>query len=175
MLQNQTKLPQGLGWVFEALCGGDLSGIDPLWFYNQDGEEPEKQRECIDLKIKNLNTKLQKKEQVLIGHNPLLDLVFLYKTFFGPLPSRIEDFQKEIHKLFPRIIDTKFLATHGLESVITRSGLKDLLEPLQKVRNPLILLHQDHRAYRSSFAKDHEAGFDSKYSPVKPSGNTRSL
>ncbi|CAD6505427.1 BgTH12-00918 [Blumeria graminis f. sp. triticale] len=152
---------KGLGWIFEALCGGDLSGIDPLWSYNLEDTEPEKQPDGIALRIKNLNTKLRSKNHVIVGHNIFMDLAFLYKTFIGSLPLLVEDFQDAIHNVFPSIIDTKYLATHGLESTTTRSSLKDLLDPLRKIQNPLILLHQDHRAYGSNFGRDHEAGYDS--------------
>ncbi|RKF64711.1 Poly-specific ribonuclease PARN [Erysiphe neolycopersici] len=158
-----TKLfkQKGLGWVFEALCGGDLSGIDPLWIYNQEDEEPEKLPAGIATRIKDVEAKLKLKNHVIIGHNLFMDIAFLYKTFVGPLPTQVEDFQKEIHQLFPRVIDTKFLATHGLESMHIRSSLKEVLKPFLKIDNPLILLHQDHRGYGSSFGRDHEAGYDS--------------
>ncbi|KHJ32627.1 putative caf1 family ribonuclease [Erysiphe necator] len=158
-----TKLlkQKGLGWIFEALCGGNLTGIDPLWVYNQQDEEPEKLPAGIATRITDVEAKLKLRNHIIVGHNIFMDLAFLYKTFVGPLPSQVEDFRKEIHRLFPRVIDTKFLATHGLESKYIRSSLKEVLEPFLKVDNPLILLHQDHRFYGSSFGKDHEAGYDS--------------
>ncbi|RKF83476.1 Poly-specific ribonuclease PARN [Golovinomyces cichoracearum] len=151
----------GFRWVFEALCGGDVSEIDPLWFYDMEDDESEKQPNAIASRIKELNAKLLMKDHIIVGHNLFMDLAFLYKTFVGPLPSYVEEFKNEIHRLFPKIIDTKFMATHGLETMFTRSSLKEVLKPLQVINNPLILLHQDHREYGSSFGKDHEAGYDS--------------
>ncbi|TQS36958.1 hypothetical protein Golomagni_02581 [Golovinomyces magnicellulatus] len=151
----------GFRWVFEALCGGNVSEIDPHWFYDLEDDEPEKQPNAIASKIKELNARLLNKDHIIVGHNLFMDLAFLYKTFVGPLPSYVEEFKSEIHKLFPKIIDTKFMATHGLETMFIRSSLKEVLKPLQVIDNPLILLHQDHREYGSSFGKDHEAGYDS--------------
>lgn len=61
------------------------------------------------------------------------------------------------------VFDTKFLATEGVESNSARNGLRDLLEPFKKVDRPLILLHEKHSEYGGGYGKDHEAGFDSKF------------
>lgn len=50
---------------------------------------------------------------VLVGHNLFVDLVFLVHAFLGYLPEQVEDFRFLVHKTFPCIIDTKYLATHG--------------------------------------------------------------
>ncbi|KAI1007377.1 hypothetical protein K3495_g842 [Podosphaera aphanis] len=159
--EAQTAKQKGLGWIFEALCGGDLSSIDPYWLCNPHDTDPESAPASIALKIKDLNAKLQAKEHVIVGHNILMDFAFLYKTFVGTLPDSVEDFLDKIHQLFPRIIDTKFMATHNIETMQSRSSLDEVLEPLRKIKNPIILLHEDHRPAYYDFGKHHEAGFDS--------------
>ncbi|XP_015174095.1 PREDICTED: poly(A)-specific ribonuclease PARN-like domain-containing protein 1 isoform X2 [Polistes dominula] len=45
----------------------------------------------------------------IIGHNILLDLMFMYKLFYKPLPKRYCDFKTEVNHLFPIIYDTKYI------------------------------------------------------------------
>ncbi|KAF8849230.1 CAF1-domain-containing protein [Acephala macrosclerotiorum] len=149
----------GMRWIFEALVAGDLSGIDPDWF-------------CKGLDLKEINAvKEEFKEicerlkdnskRILVGHNLFTDLGFLYKTFIGTLPGSVKHFQEEIHELFPFVIDTKYLATHGAKDMSPRSNLKELLAPFRKIHTPLILLHEEHTSYGTELGRAHEAGFDS--------------
>ncbi|KAH8653092.1 ribonuclease H-like domain-containing protein [Tricladium varicosporioides] len=151
----------GLRWIFEALSGGDLSAIDPKWLCPENSEKPQQQLEAVTKELNQIKIALRKKSHVVVGHNLFTDLGFLYKTFIGFLPSNVKHFQQHIHELFPLVIDTKYLATHGHGSMGSRAGLKDLLEPFKKVHTPLIVLHEKHTAYGSTFGKEHEAGFDS--------------
>ncbi|XP_023229541.1 poly(A)-specific ribonuclease PNLDC1-like [Centruroides sculpturatus] len=45
----------------------------------------------------------------MVGHNLMLDLLFLYHHFYKPLPKKYSEFKKNIHKLFPVIFDTKHI------------------------------------------------------------------
>ncbi|KZC12235.1 Poly(A)-specific ribonuclease PARN-like domain-containing protein 1 [Dufourea novaeangliae] len=47
----------------------------------------------------------------IIGHNVLLDLMFMHQQFYKPLPCSYREFKSTIHSLFPQIYDTKFLAS----------------------------------------------------------------
>ncbi len=146
-------------WIFEALSGGDLSGIDPEWFCR--GLEL-KEAIAVKEEFKNIVKALEGKKQIIVGHNLFTDLGFLYKTFIGTLPISVKRFQEAINKLFPFIIDTKYLATHGTDNMNPRSNLKELLAPFREVHVPLIVLHEDHTSYGTKYGKDHEAGYDSK-------------
>jgi poly(A)-specific ribonuclease len=121
-----------LRWVFEALAGGDLSGIDPEWFVNKNSEKPEEQLPAIKEELAQIIELLQEKTHVIVGHNLFTDLGFLYKTFIGALPANVQHFQEDIHELFPIVIDTKYLATHGTDSMNPRANLKELLTPFKK-------------------------------------------
>jgi len=90
-----------------------------------------------------------------------MDLAFIHKTFIGPLPSFVGHFQETIHKIFPMVIDTKYLATHNANAMNPRSNLKELLAPFKKFHVPLVVLHEDHTAYGGTYGKEHEAGYDS--------------
>lgn len=45
----------------------------------------------------------------IITHNGIMDLMFLYQAFFGTLPTEVNEFKREIHRLFPSIHDTRHL------------------------------------------------------------------
>lgn len=151
----------GLTWIFEALVGGDLSGIQPEWFASTSSDKLEDQLPYIKVELAQIIAILQKKKHILVGHNVFTDLGFLYKTFIGKLPATVKNFQAEIHELFPTIFDTKYLLTHDNDSMNPRADLKDLLAPFRKVHVPLVVLHEDHTAYGAPLGKEHEAGFDS--------------
>ena len=145
------------------MTGGDLSGIPTTWFSDESGDQSETAQKVIDKEFAEVMVALKDKEHTIVGHNLFTDLVCLYTTFVGPLPSGVEDFQDRIHGLFPIIIDTKYLATEGHDSMSTvmRKSLSELLEPFKKIHTPLILLHEDHTSYGINLGKKHEAGFDS--------------
>ncbi|KOC67680.1 Poly(A)-specific ribonuclease PARN-like domain-containing protein 1 [Habropoda laboriosa] len=46
----------------------------------------------------------------IVGHNMLLDLMFIYQQFYKPLPDSYKEFKDNIHSLFPQIYDTKLLS-----------------------------------------------------------------
>jgi poly(A)-specific ribonuclease len=159
----------GLRWIFEALTGGDLSGIPTKWFTNEYSGKAELSQIAIDKEFEQVRNKLKSKhDHVIVGHNLFTDLVYLYKTFVGPLPLDVEVFQNRIHKLFPVVFDTKYLATKGHDamSTVMRQGLDQLLEPFKKIHTPLVVLHEEHTKYGASIGKNHEAGFDSWCSPI---------
>jgi poly(A)-specific ribonuclease len=160
-----------LRWIFEALAGGDLSGIEPEWFCNKNSEKPEEQLPAIKEELKQVIKSLDEKTHVIVGHNLFTDLGFIYKTFIGALPTNVKHFQEDIHELFPIVIDTKYLATHGADSMNPRANLKGLLAPFRKTHVPLIVLHEQHTAYGAS-GKEHEAGFDSTFSSLDPETHT---
>jgi target of EGR1 protein 1 len=49
----------------------------------------------------------------LIVHNGLLDLMFIYSAFFGPLPATLPSFIADISTMFSGgIYDTKFVSDY---------------------------------------------------------------
>ncbi|NXS09011.1 PNDC1 ribonuclease, partial [Neodrepanis coruscans] len=55
----------------------------------------------------NLFQILVKAKKPLVGHNMLMDLMHLHEKFYKPLPESYEEFKRNIHNLFPILIDTK--------------------------------------------------------------------
>ncbi|CAI2355375.1 unnamed protein product [Caenorhabditis sp. 36 PRJEB53466] len=46
----------------------------------------------------------------IVGHNSLLDFMYMYHYFFHRLPEKYVIFKEKLFKMFPTICDTKFLA-----------------------------------------------------------------
>lgn len=53
---------------------------------------------------------LENLKKPIVGHNLLLDLMFLYQQFNTTLPSKYLNFKSEIHRIFPAVYDTKLLS-----------------------------------------------------------------
>jgi len=152
----------GFRWVIEALCGGNFGRIDLRSF----GKDPTTGA-AIFCDIDDYSARLNRARQtlarshpVIVGHNVFLDLVYLYKTFIGTLPATIEEFGEAIHKLFPMIVDTKYLATHNCGDLIPASSLRDIEAMLRSQQKPELILHSDYGKYAMD-ELPHEAGYDS--------------
>lgn len=127
----------GFRWIIEALVGGDLSGLRPLAFAPLMPLDPP--AGCTFEEIANrLKKRLAENRPVIIGHNCLTDLVFMYRCFIGSLPATVEEFQVAIHELFPTILDTKYLATYNCSSMNPASSLEEENRNVAKLNVPQI-------------------------------------
>ena len=66
------------------------------------------------------------------------DLVYFYRSFVVPLPDTLEEFCDALHKLFPRIVDTKYLATHAEGDLNASPTLQEIAEKLEQQPLPVI-------------------------------------
>lgn len=143
----------GARWLAEAMCpnvdevlpekcvppfaSGDLEALATSTYPSVDMMTEE--REAHVLEFAELRNTLKEKRTVLVGHNLFLDLIYFYTLFFGPLPDRVEGFQKIIAQLFPLVIDTKYLADKiNDNSPLYNSSLQDIDRELSKLPVPMI-------------------------------------
>ncbi|XP_055608028.1 poly(A)-specific ribonuclease PARN-like [Uranotaenia lowii] len=106
---------------------------------------------------------LSKAKKMIIGHNMLLDLLFIIRQFFRPLPPNYQDFKKVVRELFPLILDTKYLCTNGEIKVhVNSSVLSHVFEAVQKepFKLPEVVSGFEDHKYCPNEMKQHEAGFD---------------
>ncbi|GFF44506.1 54S ribosomal protein L17, mitochondrial [Aspergillus udagawae] len=160
-VQERTWKQTGFRWVAEALAGGDLTNLDSGYFIgimasSAAVESKYPLKEFSD----TLKQRLKEHRPVLVGHNLFSDLIYFCRCFFGPLPSKVEDFQSMAHELFPVLMDTKYMATHNCGSINPRSSLSELNEKLAKKAIPKISIHPQHSKYITRKI-EHEAGYDS--------------
>ncbi|GAB7360135.1 hypothetical protein MBLNU230_g7898t1 [Neophaeotheca triangularis] len=153
---------KGFRWIIEALLGGDISAID----LKECARDPNTGSPiAADLttyrrELHAVQSRLRHKATVMVGHNCFLDLVYLYHHFLGPLPEKVEDFQRLIHDYWPIVVDTKYMATHNCGSINPASSLEQIASQLSEEKEPVLELSPNHDAYEKveSF---HEAGYDS--------------
>ncbi|KAI9785092.1 MAG: hypothetical protein M1816_000503 [Peltula sp. TS41687] len=159
-LDEQLSRQIGFRWIFEAMGSGDISGIDrDSLARGKAGEPIFVDKGALSLEMSRIESLLGSKRTVLVGHNLFTDLVYLHHHFLGPLPDRVEDFQQTMHALFPMIIDTKYVDSHGNERARTTS-LAELDQRLRNQQVPAIETHHDHQQYDHE-ERPHEGGYDS--------------
>ena len=125
--ETRLRAQIGMRWFFEALIGGSIEHIDPRVFVRQEPGRPTwLNTHAMALDFGLLQQLLRSRRYTLVGHNVLVDLVFFHQTFIGPLPDRVADFADRIHRLFPRVVDTKFMATRHATDQSYPSQLVDV-------------------------------------------------
>ncbi|NWT05404.1 PNDC1 ribonuclease, partial [Mionectes macconnelli] len=116
----------------------------------------------------NLFQILVEAKKPLVGHNMLMDLMHLHDKFYKPLPESYEEFKRNIHNLFPVLIDTKTVTKSMKKNYLFPrvSGLLEAysvlcsssLNPKDPLR-PVIDLASDCSRYAEK-ESPHEAGYD---------------
>jgi poly(A)-specific ribonuclease len=135
---EQINVHVGFRWVVEALCGGSIRDIS-LKSLAVDEEGNRASFEFYDLSRRHadISKKLQSRRPVLVGHNAFGDLMYLYQKFLGDLPETVEEFGRMVGEMFPVVVDTKYMATHGFGSS-TQSALDQIVTMLGNQTTPEI-------------------------------------
>lgn len=162
--QRERDLSRAIGfrWVIDGIIGRDLSKIpeDYLMPALKDTDGSTNMELTVKSLLQDLNTKLQARRKVLIGHNCMVDVMFLYRMTVGDLPPTVEEFRDKLHDLFPAIIDTKYISNCFSEKY-GRLSLGEVERDLSH-DDSLPMIHTP--ASFSRYAQTaflHEAGYDS--------------
>ncbi|CAH7308359.1 Pnldc1 [Phodopus roborovskii] len=103
----------------------------------------------------------------LVGHNMMMDLLHLHEKFFKPLPESYEEFKRNIHSLFPVIIDTKNV-TKDIWKELHFPRVSNLLEVYDLLSSDLNpakntgpkIIHSFHSHRYAKHRCPHEAAYD---------------
>ncbi|XP_076232531.1 pre-piRNA 3'-exonuclease trimmer isoform X2 [Calliopsis andreniformis] len=112
----------------------------------------------------------------LIGHNVLLDIMFMHQQFYKPLPSKYNEFKNNVHTLFPEIYDTKFLSFE-LKKVLNKGVMKIKINSLKNIyeyfkdttgehlalNSPVIRMENEDKYKISEKKNYHNAGWDAYF------------
>jgi poly(A)-specific ribonuclease len=139
---KKIKAHVGFRWIVEALVSGELNEVDIKSALTSDlsGTNVDYDSSMGDdtFRISRVAALLAKRRPVIVGHNVLGDLIFLYQSFVQDLPERVEKFQKLLRDDFPLIVDTKYMATHNCGGINPASSLEQLDEMLISQSKPAI-------------------------------------
>ncbi|ROJ26346.1 Poly(A)-specific ribonuclease PARN [Anabarilius grahami] len=107
----------------------------------------------------------QQREQgkLVVGHNMLLDVMHTIHQFCAPLPEELDDFKEVAMSVFPRLLDTKLMAsTQPFKEVISNTSLAELHKQLREkpFKSPTTECPEGLRSYDTSTEQLHEAGYD---------------
>ncbi|SMR49653.1 unnamed protein product [Zymoseptoria tritici ST99CH_1A5] len=161
-LEERIARQKGFRWIIDAMHGGNITSLDlrecardsvtgEYIFVNMDDMKGQFHR---------AQALLRNNPKVLVGHNCFLDLVYIYRTFIGTLPDTVEEFQRKLHKLWPVIVDTKYMSTHNCGDISPASSLEQIAEQLSAFQTPGVEVDPQHSKY-TDLAAFHEAGYDS--------------
>ncbi|KAF6115583.1 PARN like, ribonuclease domain containing 1 [Phyllostomus discolor] len=110
---------------------------------------------------------LVKAQKPLVGHNMMMDLLHLHEKFFRPLPESYHQFKRNIHRLFPVLIDTKNVTKDIWKELnFPRvSNLSEVYEVLNSDLNPTknsgpVIIHASECEKYAETKYPHEAAYD---------------
>lgn len=99
--------------------------------------------------------------KLIIGHNVLIDLLFTVQQFLHPLPEDYEEFREMLHDLFPKLIDTKHVATASHIKDFSESSLSEVLKAFDPAEIPAVEPASTGMGYvRDAAGQAHEAAYD---------------
>lgn len=118
--------------------------------------------EVVGLRL--LLKEISASKKMIVGHNCLLDLMYLITQCFEDLPADYNEFKTLTHRIFPNIIDTKFIGwSEKFKDMFSSTVLNQLYQQLLK--SPFhkvdFEFENPYQTYSLDDPKEHEAGYDS--------------
>lgn len=148
----------GFSHVWDALTGQAFARkIDKDLIV---GQCPQKEIELIG-ELFEYEQRIKTNKPIIVGHNMLWDLCFLFNTFIGRLPDTVDEFQKMVSNKMPYIMDTKYLFTRGGHEMMPDLSLDECFTKVQGEEAPLVT---SDKVYSYVKPAPHQAGYDSKSS-----------
>ncbi|XP_043743760.1 poly(A)-specific ribonuclease PARN-like isoform X3 [Cervus elaphus] len=101
--------------------------------------------------------------KLVIGHNMLLDVMHTVHQFYCPLPADLNEFKEVTTCVFPRLLDTKLMAsTQPFKDIINNTSLAELEKRLKETpfNPPKVESAEGFPSYDTASEQLHEAGYD---------------
>ncbi|XP_076997853.1 poly(A)-specific ribonuclease PARN isoform X2 [Tamandua tetradactyla] len=101
--------------------------------------------------------------KLVIGHNMLLDVMHTVHQFYCPLPADLNEFKEMTTCVFPRLLDTKLMAsTQPFKDIINNTSLAELEKRLKETpfSPPEVESAEGFPSYDTASEQLHEAGYD---------------
>ncbi|KAF0876634.1 PARN ribonuclease, partial [Crocuta crocuta] len=101
--------------------------------------------------------------KLVIGHNMLLDVMHTVHQFYCPLPADLNEFKEMTTCVFPRLLDTKLMAsTQPFKDIINNTSLAELEKRLKETpfNPPKVESAEGFPSYDTAAEQLHEAGYD---------------
>nr|XP_031289036.1 poly(A)-specific ribonuclease PARN isoform X3 [Camelus dromedarius]XP_031289037.1 poly(A)-specific ribonuclease PARN isoform X3 [Camelus dromedarius]XP_031289038.1 poly(A)-specific ribonuclease PARN isoform X3 [Camelus dromedarius] len=101
--------------------------------------------------------------KLVIGHNMLLDVMHTIHQFYCPLPADLNEFKEMTACVFPRLLDTKLMAsTQPFKDIINNTSLAELEKRLKETpfSSPKVESAKGFPSYTTACEQLHEAGYD---------------
>jgi len=107
---------------------------------------------------------LMQHKKCIVGHNMMLDMIFIFRQFIADLPHTLDEFKSAMAAHFPHIVDTKLMASKTpFKEFISKNALDDLNQAL-KARpfgHPCLDMPGKYVSFNKDSSYLHEAGYDS--------------
>ncbi|XP_047435287.1 poly(A)-specific ribonuclease PARN isoform X2 [Mugil cephalus] len=106
---------------------------------------------------------ISKSGKLVVGHNMLLDVMHTIHQFYCPLPEDLQDFKEVTMCVFPRLLDTKLMAsTQPFKELINNTSLAELEKQLKECpfKSPQVETAEGFPSYDTAQEQLHEAGYD---------------
>ncbi|XP_007435966.1 poly(A)-specific ribonuclease PARN isoform X3 [Python bivittatus] len=101
--------------------------------------------------------------KLVVGHNMLLDVMHTIHQFYCSLPEDFSEFKELATCVFPRLLDTKLMAsTQPFKEIIKNTSLAELEKRLKEVpfNPPKVESAEGFPSYNTASEQLHEAGYD---------------
>ncbi|XP_072838554.2 poly(A)-specific ribonuclease PARN isoform X4 [Pogona vitticeps] len=101
--------------------------------------------------------------KLVVGHNMLLDVMHTIHQFYCPLPEDLNEFKELTTCVFPRLLDTKLMAsTQPFKDIINNTSLAELEKRLKETpfSPPKVESAEGFPSYNTASEQLHEAGYD---------------
>lgn len=100
----------------------------------------------------------------VVGHNCLTDLLYIFDKFYKTLPESYKTFKSELHKVLPKIYDTKHISmmlrrTMRKVAIFDETKLEDLHEMLSSNQGLFYVLHSPRIKHGTGFERYHESEY----------------